>query len=64
MLTTEQWLHIAEESKRLGTIALEVTGGEAVTRSDFPALYGAFVKKDGEQRGPGHISDVEPVEVA
>ena len=43
-LTTEQWLHIAEEVKKLGTLGLEITGGEAVTRPDFPELYESFIK--------------------
>lgn len=43
-LTTEQWLKIAAESRRMGATVLEVTGGEAVTRQDFPILYEAFIK--------------------
>ena len=44
LLSTEQWLHIAQETKNLGTLGLEVTGGEAVTRPDFPLLYKSFIK--------------------
>ncbi len=44
LLTTEQWLRIAHEAKSLGTVGLEITGGEAVTRPDFSALYEAFIK--------------------
>lgn len=44
VLSTEQWLRIAAEAKKMGTVILEVTGGEAVTRPDFPVLYEAFVK--------------------
>ena len=32
LLTTDQWLQIADETKRLGVIGIELTGGEAVTR--------------------------------
>ena len=44
LLTTDQWLQIADETKRLGVIGIELTGGEAVTRSDFPILYESFIK--------------------
>ncbi len=44
MLNTEQWIHIAEEAKRLGTLGLEITGGEAITRPDFPVLYERFIR--------------------
>lgn len=43
-LTTEQWIHLAEEAKSMGTTSLEVTGGEASTRIDFPILYETFIK--------------------
>ena len=45
LLTTEQWKHIADETKKLGVLLLEVTGGEAVTRSDFDSLYNYFIEK-------------------
>lgn len=44
LLTTDQWLRIAEEAKLLGTLGLEITGGEAVTRPDFPFLYEKLIK--------------------
>lgn len=44
LLTTSQWINIAEETKKLGTLGVEITGGEAVTRPDFPFLYETFVK--------------------
>ena len=44
LLSTQQWLKIAEEAKRMGTITLEVTGGEAITRPDFCLLYESFIK--------------------
>ena len=44
LLTKSQWINIAKEAKRLGTIGIEITGGEAVTRHDFPELYEAFIK--------------------
>ena len=44
LLNTQQWLQVAKEAKKMGTIMLEVTGGEPVTRSDFSILYESFVK--------------------
>lgn len=44
LLTTEQWLQIARDAKKMGTFTLEVTGGEPTTRSDFSVLYEAFIK--------------------
>ena len=44
LLTTDQWLRIAEEAKSLGTLGIELTGGEAVTRPDFPFLYEKLIK--------------------
>ena len=45
LLTTEQWLDLATQAKRMGVITLEITGGEALTRKDFPLLYEDFIKK-------------------
>ena len=44
LLNTDQWIHIAKEAKKLGAFGLEITGGEAVTRPDFPILYEKFIK--------------------
>ena len=44
ILTTDQWIHLAEEAKKLGAVSIEVTGGEAATRADFPELYKHFIK--------------------
>ena len=44
LLSTDQWIHLGEETKKNGVVSLEITGGEAVTRRDFPALYTAFSK--------------------
>ena len=44
LLTTEQWLDLTMQAKRMGVITLEVTGGEAMTRNDFPLLYESFIK--------------------
>ena len=44
LLTTDQWLDLTKQAKSLGVITLEVTGGEALTRSDFPVLYENFIK--------------------
>lgn len=41
-LTTDQWLNVGKKAKELGTVTLEITGGEALTRHDFPTLYEAF----------------------
>ena len=38
-LSTEQWLSIAEEAKKAGTLFLLLTGGEPLAREDFPFLY-------------------------
>ena len=44
LLSTEQWLHLATEAKRLGVLGAEVTGGEAVTRQDFSVLYEELIR--------------------
>ena len=44
LLSTDQWMRIAEDAKKMGTITLELTGGEAVTRPDFFELYRAFIR--------------------
>ena len=44
MLTTEQWIHLAEEAKEFGALTMEITGGEAATRADFPILFKHFIK--------------------
>ena len=38
-LTAAQWLEIAEEAKRCGTLFLLLTGGEAMLREDFAEIY-------------------------
>lgn len=38
-LTTEQWLQLAEEVKKEGTLFLLLTGGEPLLREDFAHLY-------------------------
>lgn len=44
MLSTDQWIQLAEEAKKMGTLTLEITGGEACTRKDFKELYKSFAK--------------------
>lgn len=44
MLTTEQWIRLGEDAKKMGVFSLEVTGGEPTTRPDFPVLYKAFAE--------------------
>ena len=43
MLSTEQWLEMGRQAQKMGTLFLELTGGEALTRKDFPLLYSALV---------------------
>lgn len=38
-ISTEQWLHLAEDAKKAGTLFLLLTGGEPLIREDFPYLY-------------------------
>ena len=44
MLTTQQWIQLAEDAKKMGVFCLEVTGGEPTTRQDFPVLYRTFAE--------------------
>ena len=44
LLSTNQWICLAKEVKDLGTISMEITGGEAMTRTDFPFLYKSFIE--------------------
>lgn len=44
LLTTDQWIHIAREAKKLGALSMELTGGEAMTRPDFCTLYKEFAE--------------------
>ena len=43
-LTTKKWIQIANEAKQMGAVFMEITGGEAISRSDFCDLYEAFIK--------------------
>ena len=43
LMTSEQWIFLAQEAKKLGALSLEITGGEALTRPDFPILYKKFM---------------------
>lgn len=45
-LTAQQWLALAEEAKRAGTVFLLLTGGEPTLRPDFPEIY-REIKKMG-----------------
>ena len=45
LLTTEQWIKLADEAKAMGVISLEVTGGEAIIRPDFEMLYTYFINR-------------------
>lgn len=38
-LSTEQWLKLAQEAKKAGTLFLLLTGGEPLIRDDFAYLY-------------------------
>ena len=44
LLSTNQWIDIAEQSRKAGVLGIEITGGEAITRADFPILYEEFIK--------------------
>ncbi len=44
LLTTEQWLRLAEEARDQGMLYLLLTGGEPFLRPDFPRLLGALNK--------------------
>ena len=39
MLNYHQWIDLAKEAKQMGTLSLELTGGEAISRADFPIIY-------------------------
>lgn len=43
-LTTEEWLSIAEDAKKAGTLFLLLTGGEPLLRPDFEVLYESLSK--------------------
>lgn len=43
LLSTEQWIQLAREAKSLGTLSMELTGGEALLRDDFSELYKEFI---------------------
>ena len=38
-LSTERWKQIIDEVSNMGALHLEMTGGEILTRADFPELY-------------------------
>ena len=41
-LTTRQWLYLAEQAAKAGTLYLTLTGGEPLFRDDFEELYTEF----------------------
>lgn len=43
-LTTEQWLEVIRQSKEMGTLAVNITGGEALLYPGFWEVYEAAVK--------------------
>lgn len=45
-LSTEQWLRIADEAQKAGTLLLLITGGEPLLREDFSEIY-TYCKKLG-----------------
>lgn len=63
-LTTEQWIALAEEAKRMGAFSLEVTGGEAITRADFRVLFKRFIELGYfiVLRSNGYLIDADMIE--
>lgn len=45
LLTKDQWFYIIDEAKKAGAVSMEITGGEAVTREDFPMIYQHAIEK-------------------
>jgi len=41
-LTTKQWLYLAEQAAKAGTLYLTLTGGEPLMRDDFEEIYTAL----------------------
>lgn len=44
LLSTEEWINIAKNAKKMGVLLLELTGGEPTTRKDFFILYKTLAK--------------------
>lgn len=44
-LSTEQWLNLADQASRNGTLVLLLTGGEPMLRDDFCRIYRACAEK-------------------
>ena len=42
--TTEEWIYMAEQAAKAGTLNLLLTGGEVLIRPDFCEIYEAIVK--------------------
>lgn len=42
-LTTEQWIHLAEEARDAGLLFVTLTGGEVFIREDFRIIYEKFM---------------------
>ena len=42
-LTTNQWIHLAEEARDAGLLFLTLTGGEVFIREDFKTIYEKFM---------------------
>lgn len=43
LLSTSQWIFLANAAKKMGALSMELTGGEALIRPDFNTLYNAFI---------------------
>lgn len=43
-LSAQQWIDLAQEAKRAGTVFLLLTGGEPTLRPDFPEIYRTIQK--------------------
>lgn len=42
--TASEWLDLAQQAMRMGTYHVTLTGGEALTRPDFPSIYTGLVE--------------------
>lgn len=65
LLPADDWIHFGEETRKMGTLMISITGGEAVTRFDFPQIYVALVKMGFliTLRSNGYLLDEKIIEL-